>query len=586
MSSSDDPEKNKRNGVLKLCFVMLVSMAIVVLVCIRISRSSDDDENNVGDKDDHKDPSMKAIRAICQPTEFKRTCVEEVLAVAGNTTDFKELVQAAFTATIKYLRRASENSTTLRDIQKDPRSKQALDICRQLTRYSVYELQKSFYKFDKFGLTRIDKMLADLRIWLSATITNQITCLEGFRNITGDPGETMKKALTIPIELSIDGLAIISGLADFQGGVRRRLLGDYEVPVTGGHNNSDLGTTLENVFSRRRLEVDKADVVVAKDGSGTFNTIKGAMSRIPLNSPKPFVIYIKEGIYKENIEFGYRMTNVVLIGDGKEKTRITGCRNNAVGIPTFRTATVAVNGDKFFVKNIGFENSAGPAKLQAVALMVTSDYAVFYNCSMDGYQDTLYVHSKRQFYRDCTVTGTVDFVIGDAAVVFQNCTFLVRKPLDGQQATVTAQARYDARQPTAIVIQNSTFTAAPELVRVKNRYRTYLGRPWGKFARTIVMESYLDDLITPEGWTVWDGLWGINTCFYSEFNNNGPGSSTTARVKWPGIKKITTESAREFAPRAFFDGVDSWIKDRSVPYAPGLFNNDTVDVQQEERWPI
>ena len=242
----------------------------------------------------------------------------------------------------------------------------------------------------------------------------------------------------------------------------------------------------------------------------------------------------------------------------------------------------AVNGDNFFAKNIGFENSAGAAKFQAVALLVISDFSVFYNCSMDGYQDTLYVHSKRQFYRDCTVTGTIDFVFGDAAAVFQNCTFLVRKPLDGQQAIVTAQGRTDVRQPTAIVIQNSTFTAAPELVPFKNKYPTYLGRPWGNFSRTIIMESYLDDLIKPEGWTIWDGPWGLNTCFYSEFNNHGPGSNKTGRVTWRGIKKIKQAAALGFTPGKFIDG-DSWIKPRRVPYNAGFFKNNTRNVHLKVR---
>ncbi|KAK9016934.1 hypothetical protein V6N11_079426 [Hibiscus sabdariffa] len=572
--SINDPEQQKRSVIITLCAIMLVSMVIVVVFSVSISRSdgSDDgnDEMKTGDKNVHTAPSMKAIRSICQLTDFKRTCVEEVKAESSNTTDVKELVQAALKATIKYLRRASRNSTTLRNLQKDLRSKRALDICKQLTRYSIYELRKSFNKINEFGSATMDKMLADLKIWLSATITNQRTCLDGFKNTTTNARQKMKKAMTISMELSRDGLAIISELADFQGGVSRRLLSNDKVTITGRRSNSDFGTALENVFSRRLLQVDKANVVVAKDGSGSFKTIKGAMSSIPHNSPKPFVIYIKEGIYRENIEFGYRMKNLVLIGDGKEKTRITGRRNNADGIPTFRTATVAVNGDKFFAKNIGFENTAGAAKLQAVALMVISDFAVFYNCSMDGYQRTLYVHSKRQFYRNCIVSGTIDFVFGDAAAVFQNCTFLVRKPLDGQKAVVTSQARSDIREPTAIVIHNSSFMAAPEMVHVRHKYPTYLGRPSGKFARTIIVESYLDDLIKPEGWTTWGGTWGINTCFYSEFNNHGPGSSTTARVQWPGIKEITTETARKFTPKAFFDGVDSWITTRGVPYTPGF----------------
>ncbi|PPD91839.1 hypothetical protein GOBAR_DD11246 [Gossypium barbadense] len=315
----------------------------------------------------------------------------------------------------------------------------------------------------------------------------------------------------------------------------------------------------------------RPNIVVAKDGSGNFNTIKDAMSCIPLNAQKHFVIYIKEGTYEENLIFSYNMTNVALIGDGKEKTRITGHLNAADGINTFNTATVAVNGDFFFAKNIGFENTAGAIKLQAVALMVISDFAVLYNCSIDGYQYTLYVHSKRQFYRDCTISGTIDFVFGDAAAVFQNCKFVVRKPLKGQQNVITAQGRSDERQPTGIVIQNSTIVADDELVPFKIEHPTFLGRPWGNFSRTIIMETFIDDLVKHEGWAVWDGYWGLTTSYYSEYNNHGPGSATTHRVSWPAIKKLSPMTALGFTPARFFFG-DDWIKPKGVPYTSGFSN--------------
>ena len=231
-----------------------------------------------------------------------------------------------------------------------------------------------------------------------------------------------------------------------------------------------------------------------------------------------------------------------------------------------------VLGDHFKARDIGFENTAGPQKHQAVALRVNADEAIFYRCAMDAYQDTLYTHAKRQFYRDCNISGTIDFVFGDAAAVFQNCRFIVRKPMENQQCIVTAQGRKERRQPSAIVIQNGYFVADPEYYPVRNKSMSYLGRPWKEFSRTIIMESFIDDLIQPSGWLPWAGDYAINTCFYSEYNNRGPGAvDESLRAKWRGVKKITAEHAVTFTPGSFFKG-DFWIKYSGVPYISGMFN--------------
>jgi pectinesterase len=130
-----------------------------------------------------------------------------------------------------------------------------------------------------------------------------------------------------------------------------------------------------------------------------------------------------------------------------------------------------------------YENTAGPQKQQAVALRVSSDHAVFYRCSFKGYQDTLFVHSLRQFYRDCHIYGTIDFIFGDAPVVFQNCDIFVRRPLEQQANVITAQGRDDPNENTGISIQGSRVQPAPDFIAVKDSFRTYLGRPWKQYSR-------------------------------------------------------------------------------------------------------
>ncbi|ONK78706.1 uncharacterized protein A4U43_C02F21590 [Asparagus officinalis] len=122
----------------------------------------------------------------------------------------------------------------------------------------------------------------------------------------------------------------------------------------------------------------------------------------------------------------------------------------------------AIVADGFIAKDMGFENTAGPEKHQAVGLRAQSVRSVFYNCHMDGYQDALHAHTKRQFYRNCTISGTIDFIFGDAAFLFQNCTFVIRKPMDNQQTIVTAQGRKERREASGIVLHNCMIRADTE----------------------------------------------------------------------------------------------------------------------------
>lgn len=226
-------------------------------------------------------------------------------------------------------------------------------------------------------------------------------------------------------------------------------------------------------------------------------------------------------------------------------------------------------GDYFVAKDIGFENTAGPDKHQALALRVAADKSIFYNCHMDGYQDTLCAHTYRQFYRDCTIRGTIDFVFGDAAAVFQNCTLAVRKPMKEQHCIVTAQGRTDLRQPSGIVLQNCSIVADESYNEVKGEAKTYLGRPWKQYSRTIIMESKIDDLIQPEGWLEWNKTFAFDTLFYTEFNNKGLGSSKADRVTWSGVKELPIERVQRFTASNFLDA-DLWIPSTGVPYTSGF----------------
>lgn len=230
-----------------------------------------------------------------------------------------------------------------------------------------------------------------------------------------------------------------------------------------------------------------------------------------------------------------------------------------------------VYGDGFIAQKIGIQNTAGPQKHQAVALRVSGDKSVINRCYIDGYQDTLYAHSNRQFYKDSNITGTVDFIFGHASVVLQSCRLVCRKPGTGQKNMVTAQGREDKNQTCGTSIQRCDIVASPDLESVKKSVRSYLGRPWKEYATTVVMESYIGDHIDPAGWSRWnDSSYALSTLYFGEFANRGPGAGLSGRVKWPTYHVITDpKEAQHFTVAELIQG-GTWLKDTGVSYIEGL----------------
>lgn len=214
-----------------------------------------------------------------------------------------------------------------------------------------------------------------------------------------------------------------------------------------------------------------------------------------------------------------------------------------------------------------FINTAGPEKHQAVAFRSGSDRSIFYRCAFDAYQDTLYAHSNRQFYRDCDVTGTIDFIFGNAAVVIQNCNIMPRQPLPNQFNTITAQGKKDPNQNTGISIQKCTFMPFGGNLTAP----TYLGRPWKEFSTTLIMQSTIGPFLNPLGWIEWvRGVEPPKSIFYAEYQNIGLGSNTSGRVKWAGYRPALTEDeAGKFTVGNFIQG-NEWLAEANVQFQESL----------------
>ncbi|CAN8241381.1 unnamed protein product [Cochlearia groenlandica] len=227
---------------------------------------------------------------------------------------------------------------------------------------------------------------------------------------------------------------------------------------------------------------------------------------------------------------------------------------------------IDANGDGFMAQDIWFQNTAEPSKHQVVALRVSADQTVINHCRIDAYQDTLYTHTLQKFYRDSYITGTVDFIFGNYAVVFQNCDIVAKKPDAGQKNMVTAQGREDPNQNTAISFQKCKITANSDLAPIKGSIKTFLGRPWKLYLRTVIMQSFIDNHIDPAGWFPWDGEFSLSTLYYAEYAYNSTSLGTSKRVTWKGFKVIKdSKEAEQFTVAKLIQG-GMWVKPIVVTY--------------------
>lgn len=547
----------KRIAIIAISAVVLIAVVVGAVVGIVVHKKSSELQIN--------GPSTSsAIQAVCSTTQYKDACTTSLASMQGsNKADPKELFKLTLQIAIDSLSKISSFPDSLADRVDDKRAKAALSDCKSLFEDAIDNLNDSLSSMlssngEKiFSSTKIE----DVRTWLSSSLTNQETCLDGLSEISPEFRDQMQDVMKNSTEFASNSLAIATKILTILHKLdipfHRRLLAD-DFPAW--------------ISSKDRKLLQEAvvtpDVVVAQDGSGKFKTIAEAVATVPNKSKKRYVIYVKAGKYKEKVELDKAKWNVMMYGDGPTKTIITGSLNFRDGTQTFATATFVAAGRGFIGKDIGFENTAGPGGHQAVAVRCGSDQSVFYRCSFDGYQDTLYAHSNRQFYRDCNITGTVDFIFGNAAVVFQGCNILPRQPAVNQQVILTAQGKKDPNQNTGISIHQCQLSALGGNITAP----TYLGRPWKEYSTTVIMQSTIGSFLHPAGWLSWagDNSEPPSTIFYAEYLNTGPGSDVSKRVKWAGYKSsISSNQASQYTVDAFIQGSE-WLQATGVQYTSNL----------------
>lgn len=333
-----------------------------------------------------------------------------------------------------------------------------------------------------------------------------------------------------------------------------------------------------------QVQAVEQQFTVAQDGSGDFRTIQEAVNAVRDHSQIRAIIRVKSGTYREKLVIPAWKKKITLVGESAVNTIITNNDYSGKEFPgrdftgnakfsTYTSYTVLVQANDCTLQNFTIENTAGRVG-QAVALATEGDRIEVYNCRILGNQDTLYTSKDgRNFYKDCLITGTTDFIFGEATAVFQNCTI---QSLTNSYITAASTTR---EQAYGYVFFNCKLTANEEATKV------YLGRPWRPFAKTVFIDTEMGGHIVKEGWDPWKGDNMFpekeKTAYYAEYNSTGPGANAEARVAWS--KQLTTRDREKYTIENILSG---WEPGRKLRLQPSGIPDTSFSVEGSYRHEI
>lgn len=547
--------------------LLVVGVIAGVVVVLKTNNTTAESQNSVS-------ASMKMVTTICEPTTYKDACARTLEPAAKNSSaTVRDYILAVVAATLNEVNKSLEATGRVAVDKSDQYNSLAVENCKELLDDSIQTLQASLSMVGDSELHTLEDRAHELLSWMTGVYALETSCIEQFEK------DEYKKPVT---DGMINATQLTHNAVNIMADLESLLKAfNIQIPQNGRSSSRRLMGTDEDsdglpdwlgAADRRllwRASNIRPNAVVSK--SGPFRTINQAVNAYPKNHRGRYIIYVKAGVYDEQVIVDKNKPNVFIYGDGMGKTIVTGRKNyGKMHITTMNTATFATAGVGFMAQGMTFRNEAGVEGHQAVAFRSQADKTVMFDCSFEGNQDTLYYQAYRQFYKNCHIYGTLDFIFGMGDAVIQDSQIIVRRPGPGQQNTVTADGRQIERSSAGLVLQNCVIVPDRFLFPVRFQIPTYLGRPWKKDSRTVIMQSELGDFIRPEGYMIWQGENNHKTCEMYEFANRGPGARTNRRDRaFSRFRVLRGGEAARYTPGAFLDGA-RWIPQTGVPVRLGL----------------
>lgn len=258
------------------------------------------------------------------------------------------------------------------------------------------------------------------------------------------------------------------------------------------------------------------DAVVAQDGSGDFTSVQAAIDAAPDSLAEPYLIFVKNGAYEEQVVIPESKPFMHLIGQDKEQT-IIHLKLNVGAMPEnleedfwkysvhnpesanyqLEGAVVVVKAPHFYTENISYVNDYGVMAQngpQALAMKSHADCAAFHNCIFRSFQDTWMTTTKdheRHYVNDCWIEGAIDYLYGGGDVLVENSTFYNVRSGSVIVAPCHTESRFGYVIRDCIVDGNEQAADGHQL----------LGRPWHNSPRAQFVNTEMRIPVAPEGWT-------------------------------------------------------------------------------------
>ncbi|KAI1777048.1 carbohydrate esterase family 8 protein [Hypoxylon cercidicola] len=337
---------------------------------------------------------------------------------------------------------------------------------------------------------------------------------------------------------------------------------------------STIGTVSDDGFLKvSATEPGAGDYIVSKspiDGKKVYSSLNAAIAAIQgISSSEVVTVFVYPGLYKEQIVFNRSGTTIFrgYSEDPSDNTKNQAIIQNSHGVDTQAdqsnsdSATLYSRAKYLQLYNINMNNVFGQTRNYASLGFASGNngYTSFYGCQITGNQDTFDTNAGTStFAYNTLVEGSIDFIWGAGSAYFLNSTIVPNKD-DGP---IAAMKRASSSTAGGLVFDQCTIAATENVTPGS----VYLGRPYNEYSRVAYVKTYLDESISPAGWSVWSSSDPrTGAVLLAEYQNSGPGASTKSRVSFS--KQLSSTDAAQFQLANFFPST-SWIDMTSVKVTP------------------